>query len=265
MSCASFRALAEAGIQEVVMNTHHLGERMPNLLSNALPQKLDVQFVHEPELLGTGGGIRNVSDFLCDAECALILNGDILFRPNLEAALAHHRAHGAYATMVVRPAPNARKLGVIQRDGEGRVRAMINPLEDRALVDRMFTGVHILSREAIRDLPAEGCVVQQGYRRWLREGKVIAAIDDPNPWRDLGTIGEYARAHLELVKGDNLIGQDVSYGTARVERSLLGHGASVSGGSRLAEVIVWPGVNVDGDYAQCILTGDHIVSFADLV
>lgn len=44
----------EAGISRIVANTHHLAEQMAAAL-----EARGVQTVHEPELLDTGGGLRN--------------------------------------------------------------------------------------------------------------------------------------------------------------------------------------------------------------
>src|SRR3954470_191622 len=49
--------LAGAGVRHVVANTHHLADQvLPALAPYAQKYNLAIEAVHEPELLGTGGG-----------------------------------------------------------------------------------------------------------------------------------------------------------------------------------------------------------------
>src|SRR5277367_6976775 len=67
--------LAAAGIREAVLNTHHLAaEFTPERLA-ALPLALRV--IHEPEILGTAGGLANAAALLGDGD-VVVWNGDIL-------------------------------------------------------------------------------------------------------------------------------------------------------------------------------------------
>src|SRR5690606_26610580 len=137
-----------------------------------------VRLLREETLLGTGGGIRNAASTLLEdgAELVVVLNSDILFEPDLAGAIATHRRLGAVATMGLRSDPNATRYGAVEGDGEGRVRRLLGvpASADAALRAFMFTGVHVLSRAAFEDLPAEGCIVRASYRRWIDGGAVVA-------------------------------------------------------------------------------------------
>ena len=88
--------LAGEGIEDVVVNAHHLAGRMEQWAGtweerrqaapNALP---GVRLVAEPTILGTAGGIAHAAPWL-DTDPVVVVNVDLLFRPSLTAALALH-------------------------------------------------------------------------------------------------------------------------------------------------------------------------------
>src|SRR5205085_5841549 len=102
----NFALLVNAGVRDIVVNTHHLGAEMEKgarELAAALGISLSVSR-EEKHILGTGGGVRRAQGML-GRETSFLLNGDMLFDVDLGAALAAHRAAGAAATMVLAPYP----------------------------------------------------------------------------------------------------------------------------------------------------------------
>lgn len=249
----SLERLAAAGVRRCAVNTHHLAPEVPRALEGHLPAGMEVVFCHEPKLLGTGGGLRaGLERIGPTGDPILVMNGDIFFWPDLEGALALHRRLGALATMVLRPDPRAEQLGAIEIDAEGRVRRMLGAPEgvDAPLETHMFTGVHVLSPDAVALLPEEGCIVRSGYRLWLAEGRVVAGFVDASAWRDLGTPAEYLRAHLDLLDG-TLAWPSVEATGGDV---VIGPGAVVDEGVRLERVVVWSGTHVTEPATDAILT-----------
>lgn len=73
--------LATAGINEVVINTCWLGEKIQQHVGNGQAYGLDVEYSPEPEALETAGGIRNALPLLRsnnETGDFLILNADVL-------------------------------------------------------------------------------------------------------------------------------------------------------------------------------------------
>ncbi|MCA9605734.1 MAG: nucleotidyltransferase family protein [Myxococcales bacterium] len=248
----SLERLAAAGVTRCVLNTHYLADEVPRALEGHVPPGVEVIFSHEPELLGTGGGLRAALERLGPTdEPILVMNGDILFWPDLEAALAHHRALGAFATMILRPDPRAARFGAIETDARGRVRRILGTPADVAdpLKTQMFTGVHVLSPEVVAALPQQGCVIRGGYQQWLAEGRLVGGLTDEAPWRDLGTPREYLQAHLDLLSGA-LPWPSIEAGEGDV---VLGRGTLVDPGVELSRVVSWPGTHVTASASDAIL------------
>lgn len=259
--------LARSGIDTIALNTHHLHTRLREVLEPAVPVGVRSVFVHEPEILGTGGGIKNVWRALGEPDPFVVMNGDVLFEPNLEAAFKLHQELGAIATMVLRSAPDADRYGAVETDPHGQVRRLLGvPQEAAGLRKTMFTGVHLLSARAIESLPERGCVVRQGYRAWLDAGQVIAGFVDESLWLELGTPADYAAAQFAALQGAGWpvtgINRDASLidGRASIDPRaclrgcVIGAGCVVEGAVTLDGVIAWPGARVDYDATNLIVT-----------
>jgi mannose-1-phosphate guanylyltransferase len=274
--------LAQAGASRVVINTHHLGAALPGLLAPHAPDGLDLRFVHEPTLLGTGGGLRHAASVLLegagDDELVVVMNGDVVFAPDLERAVAHHRAVDAIATMIVRATPGSEGHGAVEIDAYAGLVRRLHRLPDVApasLLPVTFTGVHVLSRRAFADLPVEGCIARKAYRRWIDAGERVGAVIDEAPWRDLGTLREYLDGNLELAGGalaspyvppgqaGSLIAPDARVAsTAMLDRCVIGPRATVAGGVRLSRVVVWDDATVTQDASDAVITPRGLVPVA---
>ncbi len=63
--------LKEADVKEIVINVHHFGEKIINLLGDGSRHGLKISYSIEEKLLGTGGGIQNAIDKFDDPFIAL--------------------------------------------------------------------------------------------------------------------------------------------------------------------------------------------------
>lgn len=80
----TLRHLKKAGIQEVVVNVHHLKDSIKKYLEEQTILK--AHFLEEKILLETGGGIKNALPFF-KGHPFLVINGDVFFTPKTETFL----------------------------------------------------------------------------------------------------------------------------------------------------------------------------------
>jgi len=259
-------ALAQAGVRHLLVNAFHLAERLEEVVRAHVPRAVTVEVVRETTLLGTGGGIRNLWGALPDPEePVLICNADTLFVPDFGGALEHHRRLDAIATMVVRPDPRAQVYGAIEHDSMGRVRRLLGTPEHRGRLSvAMYTGAQILAPRAIRELPTEGCIIRQSYRRWVDVGLRVGAFVDRSPWMDLGTPATLHRANLllgyqsELRDRFGVSDTHPIHVEAEVDRRAHLHECVVGPGARVGAVhlqhcVVLPGATVQSDDANALI------------
>lgn len=113
------RYLAANGVTDVVLNTHHLSEQVAAYLAANEPP-IPVHLVHERELLGTAGGVRNALHLLGQRQF-IVLYGDVIMSPPLGPLLEGHRRSGAELTLTVYAAGNTEGKGVVEVNDSGRV------------------------------------------------------------------------------------------------------------------------------------------------
>jgi mannose-1-phosphate guanylyltransferase len=226
--------LWRAGITEIVVNLHHCPEVLRALLGDGAGLGVSIAYSEErPEILGTGGGIRRAKALLGD-QTFCVVNGDALFAPDLEAAVAAHRRSGAIATMVVREDPDAVRLGAVGIDGQSRVRRLVDVGAQRGdLALHMFTGVHVLEPEIFPLLPESGCIVRTTYQALVRAGGPLGAFVERGWFCDLGTPRTYLEANVALASGRiRFAGYDPPPAGVHVgEGAILGAGSALRGGT----------------------------------
>src|ERR1700680_3543695 len=69
--------LCDLGVESFVINTHHLAAQFERLFLDGSYADRPLSLVYEPEILGTGGGIKNIEARLRD-EPFIVYSGDLL-------------------------------------------------------------------------------------------------------------------------------------------------------------------------------------------
>ncbi len=111
-------ALAAVGVDEVLVNTHHLCEQVARHIALRDVEPPRVRLIHEPELLGSAGTLVANRQFLDRDEMFLAVNADNLTDFELSELVDAHRAGGGIATITLFRAPDPTRCGVVEvRDG----------------------------------------------------------------------------------------------------------------------------------------------------
>lgn len=199
------RRLIRAGVDRLVINTHHHADRIEAFVQARDGFGIETRISRElEEPLETGGGLKRAAPLLRGAAPFYIHNADILTALPLERLYDDHVASGAFVTMAVMERAAKRglffdDLGLFGRVDEGRgvhlqVRQPVGPVRRLA-----FAGVHVASPE----LP--GLIVEEGvfsilvpYLRLAAAGYRIRPFRaDDYAWTDIGKPDELARARAE--------------------------------------------------------------------
>lgn len=193
--------LKNCGVQEVVVNLHHLGDRIQAYVGDGRQWSLRVIYSWERHLLGTGGGIQKAAPHLF-GETFLVMNADILVELDLRDVIRFHRESNAAVTMVLRRDPEVERYGVIETDGYGLVRQVLGKLPRRPgpWNRLMFTGVHVLEPEVFAYMSQQqnAFSIIDVYLDMLRAGERIMGYEMKGFWTDLGTPARYERLQRML-------------------------------------------------------------------
>src|SRR5438876_9661105 len=93
--------LIDAGVNSFVINTHRLPELFVAFFAHNTYAEHPVTLVHEPDLLETGGGIKNAEPLVA-YELFLTYSGDILTDVDLRPLIDEHFRRGNDVTLALR-------------------------------------------------------------------------------------------------------------------------------------------------------------------
>ena len=180
--------IADLGVEEFIVNTHHCPEAYGGAFPAGEYRGRPLRFRHEPVLLDSAGGIRNIADLLDPtAGTLMVYNGDILTDLPLGPALAQHRAAGNEVTLVLRSLDGPKHVAwdpVSGRVLDIRNRLATGHLGEYALSCGYLIEPAFLARISVGE-PASVIPI---FLDMIRRGEAIGgALADEGQWRDLGT------------------------------------------------------------------------------
>lgn len=191
----ALRHLRQQGIRDVVINTHHAAQCWKETFPTGCYEDVRLVFRHEPVLLDTGGGLKNVEDLLAGHGDFIIYNGDILTNLPIEKAIRHHQESDNLATLVLRSSggPLHIKLGE-----KGQVIDICNTFGHGSGKNFLFTGIHIVCPKIFSHIPYAGVQsIISIYLDLISKGFPLGGVVlDEGRWSDIGTMEEYTKIQL---------------------------------------------------------------------
>lgn len=179
-------------IREVAINLHHLGGKIKEHAGDGSRYGLKIKYSEEPQILGTGGGVKKAAALLGSAPF-VVLNCDALIEVNIEDVILRHLESGADSTMVVKR---------ISKDDDYEP---VN-VSDAGLVDAFgrgnyfYAGLNIAGPKLLDLLPPAGtsaCLVKDGWEKLIENGGRILAFETEGYVSDIGTPERYAKARFQ--------------------------------------------------------------------
>ncbi len=200
-----FDKLVKIGVKKIIVNTHHLPEAFEKALS---PYKIDGKIfykgaeiitIFEPEILDTGGGIKNASEFLKDEDAFLVHNGDILFSADI--ATFAKEATKRLENPDVAAALCLRANGAIKNVGikEGFVRDMRSTTGKDVEEMAQFSGVFVAGKKFLEKaltFSEKSFSTVDVFIKLIQdnEDSVASIIENKGTWSDIGTPAQYLKS-----------------------------------------------------------------------
>jgi mannose-1-phosphate guanylyltransferase len=247
-----FARAASCGVTRVVLATSYRSRMFAECFGDGSALGLEIDYVHEEEPLGTGGGIRNAASRLRSGpdDPVVVLNGDILSGHDLGAQLDLHRKSDAAVTLHLVEVPDPARFGCVPTDDNGRVTAFLEKTP-HPVTNRINAGCYIYTRRAIDEIPP-GQVVsveRETFPALIESGQTVMGYIDNAYWLDVGTPEAFVRGSCDLVLGrlpspamPGPPGQSLLLPGATVDAS-----ASITGGTVVgAGAVIGKGATVDG-------------------
>lgn len=192
--------LKRVGVQEIVINLHHFPEQIADYLERHSNFGLTVHLSHEPELLDTGGGLKQVKRYFEDETAFFIHNSDIHYTESLAPLLEIHKAKDGIGTLGTMRRQSKRGL-YFNSDSQlvGWTEEQIAAPLDSSLL--AFSGISVCSSEIFNfmDSRAKFSIVESFLSASRATGRVYSAEIDPTKWVDIGTPEKLAELRARLI------------------------------------------------------------------
>jgi len=206
----------------------------------------ELEYVIEPEPLGTGGAIAYAAREAGILETFVACNGDVLTDLDLTALVAFHRDHRARMTIALHPVDDPSRYGVVATDENGAVSAFIEkPPPGSTPVRTINAGTYVAEPDVLDLVPA-GRAVSVEYDVFPRLiGQGLYALADAGAWLDIGTPESFLAANLERMPPGGLVDPTALVDPqAVVEGSVIGPGCRIEAGAHIHGSVVLPGALV---------------------
>lgn len=216
---------------------------------------------------GTANAIYQNLEYMesYNPEYVLILSGDHIYKMDYEVMLEYHKANNADVTIAAMPVPmeEASRFGILITDDTNKITEFEEkPANPRSNLASM--GIYIFSwkvlKEALIKLKDEpGCDFGKHVIPYCHgEGKRIFAYEYNGYWKDVGTLGSYWEANMELIdiipefnlyeeywkiytKTDRIPPQYID-ADAKVVKSIIGEGTEIYG--EVVNSVIGSGVTI---------------------
>jgi NDP-sugar pyrophosphorylase family protein len=181
------------GVQKFIVNTHHCAEKYAAAFPDGNWQGIPITFRHEPILLDTGGGIKNIEDIIAREDRIIVYNGDIITNMPLTPLLDQHFSGHSEVTLALRSRGPLLNVNI---DKNGYICDMRHILKNPGIRSCLFAGI---------------CIIEKLFLKRLHAGKIESTIPifvdmikqdrqavggviiDDGFWYDVGTLEEYEK------------------------------------------------------------------------
>jgi len=183
--------LQAVGVQRFIVNTHHCAGRYAEVFPEGNWQGLPITFRHEPILLDTAGGIKNIEDLISEDDRIIVYNGDIISSLPLGPLLERHTSGKSEVTLVLRSQGPLLNVNI---DQNGFICDMRHILKNPGVQSCLFAGIYIVEKSFLKRLTAgkiESIVPPLVAMIEENPRAVAGVVIDDGYWYDLGTIEEY--------------------------------------------------------------------------
>ena len=190
-----------AGITEIVLATSYLSEVFLPYFGDGSKWGMKIKYAVEKEPLGTGGAIRNAAKLLDTNESVVILNGDVLSSHNLSEQIRQHEANDADVTLHLTEVEDARAFGCVPTDGDGRVSAFLEKMEN-PVTNQINAGCYVFNPRVISTIPPDTVVSveRETFPELVASGAKVFGYLENAYWLDIGTPRALLKASIDIVK-----------------------------------------------------------------
>jgi glucose-1-phosphate thymidylyltransferase len=242
--------LVAVGVDEIIFVVGYLGDKI-EAWARAQYGHLHLHFVVQSQTLGNGHAVYMAREYL-DGVPALVIFGDTIIKGDLTGLL-----HSTRSMAGVKEVEDPRRLGVVELDGTGNIRRIIEkpqtPPSHMAVIGAYFIKNTSVLRAALERLVREDRRMRGEF--WLADALQLMVDSGERMgtfpiehWYDCGTIDALLQANRDLLQlapppipaalASQVLAPAYVSPSAVLEGSVVGPHASIGDGARILHSVV---------------------------
>jgi mannose-1-phosphate guanylyltransferase len=263
--------LISAGVNKFVINTHRYPELFRDFFYRSDYTGCSVTVIHEPELLETGGGIKNAERDL-SSEHFLTYSGDILTDVNLQPLIDEHFRRRNDVTLALRETGLASDVALC----DNRVVDIANRYGIAGNLD--FANIAVWNSAVFQRIPPHRKIsFIPIVADWIHQGgKIGGLVMNDGKWFNIGSRAQYLDVHRKILREDwkpyyvkvrdwpERIAKSAAVDVSAELRgcSVVGEHCRVGAEAILEDTILWPGAQIasQSQLHSCIVRSEKKAS-----
>ena len=263
--------LINVGVKRFIVNTHKRAELFENFFRDNEYEGHSVTLVHEPDLLETGGGIKNAERYL-GSDPFLTYSGDIFTDISLQPLIDEHFRRGNDVTLALRETGLASEVAL--RDH--RVVDIANRYGTTGDLD--FANVAVWNPKIFQQIPPQQKIsFIPIIADWIGDGgKIGGLVMNDGRWFNIGSRAEYLDVHRMILREHWMphyiktrewperIAKSATVDPSAQVRgcSVVGENCQVGACAVLEDTILWPNAQIasKSELDGCIVRSQKKVS-----
>jgi len=256
--------LINVGVQSFVINTHRRPELFEEFFCDNEYKGHSVTLAHEPDLLETGGGIKNVEGHL-GSDPFLTYSSDILTDIDLQPLIDEHFRRANDVTLALRETGLASDVALRDR----RVVDIANHYGTIGNFD--FANVAVWNTNVFRQIPPRQKIsFIPIVADWIgKGGKIGGLVMNDGKWFNIGSRAQYLDVHRTILREHwtphyikirdwpERIAKSARVDSSAQVRgcSVIGKNCQVDAGAVLEDTILWPDAQIasQSELQSCIV------------
>lgn len=192
------------GIQELVIITGHLGEKIQEYLEDGSRLGVRIRYIQETAPLGSAGALYHLKEMGLRDKSFLFIYADVMFDIDLDRMIAFYRSKRGQAVLLVHPNSHPGDSDLVIMDDAQRV-VRIDPkgsVRGGRYENCVNAGICILSGSVLQQMErAEYMDLEQGLLVPLIRTGQVYGYRTPEYVKDAGTISRFQAACREQADG----------------------------------------------------------------
>ena len=245
--------LINVGMERFVVNTHKRAELFENFFRDDEYEGHSVSLVHEPDLLETGGGIKNAERYL-GSDPFLTYSGDILTDITLQPLIDEHFRRGNDVTLALRETGLASEVAL----HDDRVVDIATRYGTMGDLD--FANVAVWNPKIFQQIPPQQKIsFIPIVADWIgKGGKIGGLVMNDGKWFNIGSRAAYLDVHRVILREHwtphyiptpgwpERVAKSATVDPSAQLRgcSVVGENCRVGAGALLEDTILWPDAQI---------------------